>query len=148
MKLMKLKSPFGSLIVVALLVSLPCLCSEAQARGGGGGRGGGGYSGGSFRGGGGYADGPRGGGVAVGPRGGAVADGDPRGRQSPPEGHTAAPRQGGREVQPPTVLAATMAPAMAVPAAGCCRRSSGGHGSGDSAGRGRSPVSGGSKVLL
>ena len=80
MKLMKLKSPFGSLIVVALLVSLPCLGSEAQARGGGGGgRGGGGYSGGSFRGGGGYATGPRGGGVAVGPRGGAVAEG-PRGR--------------------------------------------------------------------
>ena len=34
MKLMKLKSPFGSLFVVALLVGLPFLCSEAQARGG------------------------------------------------------------------------------------------------------------------
>jgi len=72
MKLIKLKSPFGSLFVVALLLGLPFLCSEAQARGGGG------YSGGSFRGGGGYAEGPRGGAVAVGPRGGAVAEG-PRG---------------------------------------------------------------------
>ena len=70
MKLMKMQSSFWSLIVVALLVSLPCLGSEAQARGG--------FSGGSFRGGGGYATGPRGGGVAVGPRGGAVAEG-PRG---------------------------------------------------------------------
>ena len=61
MKLMKLKSPFWSLFVVALLVGLPFLCSEAQARGGGG------FSGGSFRGGGGYAAGPRGGAVAVGP---------------------------------------------------------------------------------
>ena len=58
----KLKSPFWSLFVVALLVGLPFLGSEAQAyRGGGGGyHGGGGFSGGSFRGGGGYAEGPRG----------------------------------------------------------------------------------------
>lgn len=78
MKLMKPQSPFWSLFVVALLLGLPFLCSEAQARGGGGSRGGGGYSGGSFRGGGGWAEGPRGGAVAVGPRGGAVAEG-PRG---------------------------------------------------------------------
>ena len=32
MKLRKMKSPFGSLIVAALLVSLPFLCSEAQAQ--------------------------------------------------------------------------------------------------------------------
>ena len=70
MKLMKLKSPFWSLFVVALLVSLPCLGSEAQARGGGGGHGGGGFSGGSFRGGGGYAEGPRGGEAYRGPGGG------------------------------------------------------------------------------
>jgi hypothetical protein len=70
MKMRKMQSPFWSLIVVALLVSLPGLGSEAQARGG--------FSGGSFRGGGGYASGPRGGAVAVGPRGGAVAEG-PRG---------------------------------------------------------------------
>ena len=36
MKLMKLKSPFWSLFVVALLVSLPFLLSEAQAHGRGG----------------------------------------------------------------------------------------------------------------
>ena len=52
MKLTKLRSPLGSLFVVALLVGLPFLCSEAQARGGVGGyHGGGGFSGGSFRGG-------------------------------------------------------------------------------------------------
>ena len=57
MKLRKLKSPFWSLFVAALLLGLPFLCSEAQAyRGGGGGyHGGGGFSGGSFRGGGGGA---------------------------------------------------------------------------------------------
>jgi hypothetical protein len=77
MKRMKIQSPFWSLIVATLLVSLPCLGSEAQARGGGGYHGGG-FSGGSFRGGGGYAEGPRGGAMAVGPRGGAVAEG-PRG---------------------------------------------------------------------
>lgn len=56
MKLIKLRSPFWSLFVVALLVVLPCYYSEAQARGGGGGfhggagfHGGGGFSGGSFR---------------------------------------------------------------------------------------------------
>lgn len=75
MKQMKLKSPLGSLFVVALLMSLPFLCSEAQARGGGGYHGGGGFSGGSFRGGGGYATGPRGGAVAEGPRGGVAARG-------------------------------------------------------------------------
>ena len=54
MKLIKLKSPFWSLFVVALLVGLPFYCYVAQARGGGGGfHGGGGFSGGSFRGGGG-----------------------------------------------------------------------------------------------
>ena len=60
MKLMRLRSPLWSLFVVALLVGLPFLCSEAQAqRGGAAGRwrwrrpaGGGGFSGGSFRGGG------------------------------------------------------------------------------------------------
>jgi hypothetical protein len=81
MKLMKLKSPFWSLFVVALLAGLPGLCLEAQARGGGGYHGGGGFSGGSFRGGGGYAEGPRGGGVAVGPRGGVYAQ-TPRGGQA------------------------------------------------------------------
>src|SRR5450759_1411184 len=75
MKQMKMKSPFGSLFVVALLVSLPFLCSEAQARGGGGYHGGGGFSGGSFRGGGGYATGPRGGVAARGAYGGAAVRG-------------------------------------------------------------------------
>ncbi len=37
MKLMKLRSPLWSLFVMALLVGLPFLCSEAQARGGFGG---------------------------------------------------------------------------------------------------------------
>jgi hypothetical protein len=76
MKLRKMKSPFGSILVAALLIGLPLLCSEAQAF-----RGGGGFSGGSFRGGGGYAEGPRGGAVAEGPRGGVAARG--------PEGGTA-----------------------------------------------------------
>jgi len=80
MKRMKLKSSFWSLLVAALLVGLPGLGSEVQARGGGGYRGGG-YSGGSFRGGGGYATGPRGGAVAVGPRGGAYAQ-TPRGGEA------------------------------------------------------------------
>ena len=81
MKLMRLKSPFWSLLAVALLVSLPYLCSEAQAqrggRGGGGagmhaGGGGGGFSGGSFRGGAGGAGGPgRGAGGVGGPGRGA-----------------------------------------------------------------------------
>src|SRR5665648_1134331 len=75
MKLMKLKSPFASLLVVALLVSLPYLGSEAQARGGGGGHGGGGYSGGSFRGDGGHAAGPRGGEAYRGPGGGTAYKG-------------------------------------------------------------------------
>ena len=35
MKLRKLKSPLWSLFVVALLVGLPFLCSEAQAQRGG-----------------------------------------------------------------------------------------------------------------
>ena len=85
MKLIKLKSPLWSLFVVALLVALPFLCSEAQAQrrggggshggGGGGARsGGGGMSGGSFRGGA-AAQGPRGGAAVQGPRGGAAARG-------------------------------------------------------------------------
>ena len=94
MRLMKLKSPFWSLLVAALLLSLPFLGSEAQAQRRGGG---GGYSGGSFRGGGGYATGPRGGAVAVGPRGGAVAEG-PRGgvaARGPAGGAVAAGPRGG-----------------------------------------------------
>jgi hypothetical protein len=96
MRLMRLKSLLWSLFLVALLVGLPYLCSEAQAQRGGGGRGGGGggaraggggMSGGSFRGssaavqgprGGTAVQGPRGGVAAQGPRGGAVAEG-PRG---------------------------------------------------------------------
>jgi uncharacterized membrane protein len=66
MKRLRPRSPLRSIVVVALLVALPFLCSEAQARRGGG------FSGGSFRGGGGYATGPRGGAVAVGPRGGTA----------------------------------------------------------------------------
>jgi hypothetical protein len=65
MRSMRTKSAFWSLCAVALLLTLPFFCSEAQAW-----RGGGGFSGGSFRGGGGYATGPRGGAVAQGPRGG------------------------------------------------------------------------------
>ena len=90
MKLMKLKSPFGSLLVAALLVGLPFLGSEAQARGGGGGHGGG-FSGGSFRGGGGYATGPRGRrglqeGPGVGRRGGGPEDQEDRLPIAPPGG--------------------------------------------------------------
>ncbi len=94
MKLMKLKSPFWSLFVVALLVGLPCLCSEAQARGGFGGfHGGGGFSGGSFREGGGYAQGPRGGAVAEG-SGEVRMPGPPVGAR-PTEAPLAAGRQEG-----------------------------------------------------
>jgi hypothetical protein len=99
MKEMRLRSPFWSLFVVALLVvALSFFCSEAQAwRGGGRGfHGGGGFSGGSFRGGGGYATGPRGGAVAEGPRGGRYAQ-TPRGGQAyrSPYGGAAARGPGG-----------------------------------------------------
>jgi hypothetical protein len=78
MKLRELNfSIWRNLFAAALLLSLPFLCSEANARGGGR-FGGGGFSGGSFRGGGEVAEGPRGGEVAEGPRGGVTAEG-PRG---------------------------------------------------------------------
>ena len=101
MKLMKLKSSFGSLLVAALLVGLPLLCSEAQARGGGGGRGGGGFSGGSFRGSGGHAEGPRGGEAYRGPGGGTAykGPGGGRGYKAPRGGQTA--YRGGTYSEPP-----------------------------------------------
>jgi hypothetical protein len=96
MKSMQPKSPFWSLIVLALLVSLPCFSSEAQARGGGG------FSGGSFRAGGGYAEGPRGGAVAQGPRGGTYAQ-TPRGGEAvrtPSGGAAARGPEGGTAYRP------------------------------------------------
>jgi hypothetical protein len=82
MKRIILVFPLRSLMVMALMVSVPffCLCSEAGARGGGGFVGGGSvgggfigggaFSGGSFRSGGGWAAGPRGGGFIAGRQGG------------------------------------------------------------------------------
>ncbi len=186
MKSMKLKSPFWSLFAVALLVGLPCLCSEAQAyRGGGGGyHGGGGFSGGSFRGGGGYAEGPRGGGVAEGPRGGRYAQ-TARGGQAyrSPYGGGAARGAGGgtayhegayhgetyhggtyhgdlswwnllwnHQYQPECECLRQLERLLWLTVRWCsrrgCRGSGGGLGCGGSARRGRSPVSGGSDLLL
>ncbi len=104
MKLKNLRSSLWSLAVAALLVSLPFLCSEAQAqrRGGGGYHGGGGFSGGSFRGGGGWAQGPRGGTVAEGPRGREYAQ--------TPQGGEAYRGTGGAAVRGPAGGAAARGP--------------------------------------
>jgi hypothetical protein len=115
MKLTNLKTLLWSLFLVALLVGLPYLCSEAQAQRGGGGRGGGGggaraggggMSGGSFRGGSAAVQGPRGGAAAQGPRGGAVAEG-PRGGTAvrTPAGGAAARGPGGQVATRPATPA-------------------------------------------
>ncbi len=92
MKLTNLKTLLWSLFLVALLVALPYLCSEAQAQRGGGGRGGGrGGGGGGYHGGGGGFSGGSMRGGAGGPSRGAGGAGRPGG----PGGVGGAGRPGG-----------------------------------------------------